>query len=370
MEYFKNKNNRYQINTPNGFVNFDGIQKVNRKEYLLIEFENKINIKCSINHPFILPNNKIIKSNDLKIGDYLKSKNGKTKITNIKLIQEDIELYDLINVSNGNIFYSNDIVSHNCEFLGSSGTLIAGAKLKQLAYKNPIERRWDNLFNIYELPLNNQIYVIICDVSEGVGQDSSVVQVFKINSNKTYEQVAIYRNNEISLIDFPLIIEKIALFYNDALTIVESNSIGQSVINDIVYDLEIENVFKDDDYGIKMTKTSKRLGCSHLKNNIEDNFITLNDDYTIKELYSFVKRGDTYKAVDGKHDDTITPLVIFSYFLRNSQWMDLYLDADIRKATDSFNDALINDLLPIGFIKRNGQVKELGNYSKVRLRNF
>src|SRR5210317_942961 len=49
-----------------------------------------------------------------------------------------------------------------CEFLGSSGTLIEGNKLKQLVYKQPITE--NNGLCMYHLPVEKHTYVCIVDV--------------------------------------------------------------------------------------------------------------------------------------------------------------------------------------------------------------
>jgi len=124
-------NSGYKILSPSGFVNFSGIQKVYKPYYHHIIFDDNTEIKCSNNHPF--GKNKITAEN-LKLDDVL---NGR-KIVYNEIVEEGIWLYDPIDVEEGNLYYANNIVSHNCEFLGSVDTLIAASKLRSLVFDTPI----------------------------------------------------------------------------------------------------------------------------------------------------------------------------------------------------------------------------------------
>lgn len=59
--------NNFQILTPNGFKDFDGIIK-NNKKCVKISFESGNFIECSIDHPFFI-NNILYHANQLKIND-------------------------------------------------------------------------------------------------------------------------------------------------------------------------------------------------------------------------------------------------------------------------------------------------------------
>jgi len=119
------KNNKYLINTPNGWQPFDGIKKVEKKISLNIILEtDKIN--CTYEHPFI-SDNKIIKAKELKKGMYIDTKGGKQKVIGIHNIKgKCINFFDVLEVGGNHTYYANNIVNHNCNFLGSSNTLIEG----------------------------------------------------------------------------------------------------------------------------------------------------------------------------------------------------------------------------------------------------
>jgi len=86
-----------------------------------------------------------------------------------------------------------------CEFLGSSGTLISGAVLKTLVAKIPLSDR-DGL-TIYEEPVKGNQYAITADVSRGKGLDYSAFQVIDVTT-MPYKQVCVYRNNLATPLDY------------------------------------------------------------------------------------------------------------------------------------------------------------------------
>ena len=263
-----------------------------------------------------------------------------------------------------------------CEFLGSAGTLISGTKLKSMVWIDDFEVKLNDKLRIYEQPikrdddehLRDGKYILIFDTGEGVGSDDSTVHVFNVDT-KPYNQVAVYRDNNISIRDFPLIVDSIGKMYNDALVIGENNTIGAAVLDDLFYDYEYENIFfsivsrkkntsvdevNDEKFGIRMTTQSKKIGCSNLKRNIEDDYFQINDFHTIQEFTCFIKKGDTYKAEEGKHDDLITPLVIFSYFLRRREWVEMWLDQTKEGTREELLKQIESDLLPMGFVCDDG----------------
>lgn len=213
-----------------------------------------------------------------------------------------------------------------CQFHGSSDTLINGPKLQQLAAKNPLPGS-SNDFKIYSNPVKDHIYVTTVDVSEGVGKDYSIVNVIDVTITP-YEQVAIFRNNKTTPLQLGYITEKISKKYNNAFIVVESNSIGSTVCNVLFYDLDYENLIRTkidksenktsggarSELGLRMTKKSKSFGCSSLKDLIENEILIVNDKDTINELTTFVKDGSTWKAEKGKNDDTVMTLVSFAWF--------------------------------------------------------
>ena len=114
MNDFK-KISDWDVLTPTGWQPFNGIKRVSKESYIKIIFNDDSNIECSTSHKIKLINNTFIYAKNIKIGQNFVGKDGKNKTVKSKRkISKKIKLYDLIDVSGGNEFYSNDIVSHNC----------------------------------------------------------------------------------------------------------------------------------------------------------------------------------------------------------------------------------------------------------------
>lgn len=262
-------------------------------------------------------------------------------------------------------------VEFETEFIGSSATLVSGSKLRSLAFRNPISSM-DN-FDIYEDVKKNKIYICTVDCAEGVGLDYSTVNVIDV-SQQPYRQVAKYRNNKLPLLLFPDIIYAIGMRYNEAFVLVETNTIGQQIIDILHYDLEYSNIFKSEMHqikgqmisagfarsssiGIRTTKSVKRIGCANLKTLIENDKLIIPDFDTIAELNSFVRIKDSYSAEEGAHDDLVMGLVLFSWLSAQSYFKDS-IDIDIRKILIQEQEKMLEEFIsPVGFLD-DGQQPE------------
>jgi len=165
----------------------------------------------------------------------------------------------------------------------------------------------------------------------------------------------VYRNNLISPLLFPNIIYKYAKVYNESWVVVESNDQGTIVCNGLYYDLEYENLFvestvKSNRLGVEMNRKVKRIGCSGLKDLLEENKLEIVDHNTILECSTFVAKGSSYEASDGNHDDLVMNLVMFGYFATGNYFTQL-TDVDIKNMMfEQQMKQIEDDVLPFGFI--------------------
>ena len=192
------------------------------------------------------------------------------------------------------------------------------------------------------------------DVSKGRGQDYSSFNLIDI-SVRPFRQVAVYRNNTISPILFPNIIYKYANSYNNAYVVVESNDQGSVVCNGLYHELEYENIHvessvKADAIGINVTRKVKRLGCSAIKDLLENSKLKIVDENTIVEISTFVARGQSYEASDGNNDDLMMNLVMFGYFASTQYFGDM-TDIDIKQMLfEKKMKEIEDDIVPFGFV--------------------
>jgi len=250
------------------------------------------------------------------------------------------------------------------EFIGSSATLIPGAKLKMLTFFSPQSSHENH--DIYEEPKTGHTYVSVVDCAEGVNRDYSVVSVFDV-TEIPYRHVAKFRDNKLSPLIFPTYVYNIAMRYNRAYVLVETNSVGQQVVDILHYDLEYENIFRIEShevkgqhiasgfkkgaaYGVKTSKTVKKIGCANLKTLIETDKLITNDFDTIAELNTFVRNKDSYEAEEGNNDDIVMTLVLFSWLTAQSYFREI-TDSDVRqRLLDERNLQLEDEMLPVGML--------------------
>jgi hypothetical protein len=351
-------NKKYQILSPFGFVDFCGVQKVYKPFYHQIIFDDGTEIKCSNNHQF--GKDRILASS-IKIDDKI---DGKIVIYN-EIVEEEIWLYDPIDVDSGNLYYTNNIISHNCEFLGSVDTLITPSKLRTMVYDDPLEK--NKGLDVYEKPLKDHSYLMTVDVSRGTSNDYSAFVVFDI-STIPYRVVAKYKNNEIKPMLFPNIINDVAKAYNKSFVLVEVNDIGEQVSSILHFDLEYDNILmcsmrgragqlvgqgfsgKKSQLGVKMSRTVKKIGCSNLKAIIEDDKLIVKDYDIISELTTFIQKNQSFEAEDGCTDDLAMCLVIFSWLVVQDYFREM-TDNDVRKRIyEEQKDQIEQDMSPFGFI--------------------
>ena len=239
-------------------------------------------------------------------------------------------------------------------FFGTGNTLINAETLMNFRAKPPKRLLEGNRVWVYEDPDPSHQYVMTVDVSKGRGQDYSTFNVIDISS-KPFKQVAVYRDNLISPLLFPNVIYKFARLYNQAWVVVESNDQGSLVTNGLYHELEYENLFmestvKSDRLGVEMNRKVKRLGCSGIKDLLEEGKLEIVDQNTILEISTFVSKGQSYEASDGNHDDLMMNLVMFGYFATGNYFQQL-TDVDIKNMLfEQKMKAIEEDVVPFGFI--------------------
>jgi hypothetical protein len=253
------------------------------------------------------------------------------------------------------------------EFIGSSATLISGSKLRSLAFYDPMRIEDDGHLFVYEDPRPGRIYIATVDCSEGVGMDYHTVNIIDA-TEAPYKQVARYRNNKLPLLFLPTAIYALANRYNQAYVLIETNNVGQQVVDILHYDLEYENIYKLEHhhikgqsisagfkrsvaFGVKTTKSVKKIGCANLKTLIENDKLIINDFDTIAELNTFVRTRDSYAAEEGNNDDIVMGLVLYAWLTAQTFFKD-ETRIDIRKIMLEEQNMLGEEsMLPFGFIE-------------------
>jgi len=310
-------NHKYEILTPMGFSKFNGITKVQKDKYIEIIIPNN-SIKCSFDHRFIV-DNKEIYAIDLKINDTLDTIDGKDIITNIIIHNDLIDLYDILNVNHNNIFYANDIITHNCDasFVSSGNTVIRGEVLEwyeKAFVEEPTEKRYkDNLW-LFDQPNSSKQYIISVDVSRGDGTDYTGFHILDL---ETLEQVGEYKG-KIPTAELPKLLQEVGFEWNTALISIENASMGWGVVQDMIR-LEYPNLyytpkkeitneyeFLDEDQftpGFTISSKSRPLIMSKLEDYVNNKLVIIRSIRTIHELKVFIWLNHKPQAASGYNDD-------------------------------------------------------------------
>ncbi len=169
---------------------------------------------------------------------------------------------------------------------------------------------------VWERPQLNNAYVMGVDTAEGLGHgDYSVIQVINVG---TGNQAAIWHGH----IAPDLLAEEVysvGLWFNSALSCVESNNHGLTTITELRHlgyptlfrKRQLNNVNNriSQEYGWKTTRTSKPLLIDDLGSAMRNQELMINDRHTIAELRTYVKN-DRGSMSGSPYDDRVMALAL------------------------------------------------------------
>ena len=119
----------------------------------------------------------------------------------------------------------------------------------------------------------------------------------------------------------------------------------------------VESSIKANALGATMTRRVKRIGCSSIKDLIEQKKLIIHDAQTIVEMSTFVSRGNSFQAIAPNHDDLMMNLVLFAWFTTTDVFQSL-TNIDMKDMLYKERlKAIQDDMLPFGFV-------ESGSYEK------
>jgi hypothetical protein len=260
---------------------------------------------------------------------------------------------------------------YECEFLGSSSTLISGPKLKRLVYQDPIKS--DEHLKIHTEPDPSRVYTMVVDTARGKEGDYSAFKIFD-NTEFPYRDVVSYRNKEIDPVVYPSVVYRLAKEYNNCFVLVETNDIGQQVADILMHDFEYDNMMFTTNRnfegvrlsgghsgvshaGVRTTKSVKKVGCSNFKSLIENDKLIINDYDTIQEMYRFIHKNNSYEAEEG-NDDLVMCCVLFSWLTDQLYFKEL-TDLSFRRRLQEDNEKRIEaELLPFGFMDDKNELQQ------------
>ena len=235
-----------------------------------------------------------------------------------------LSIDDWSKITRANMPLKQWMQEYECEFLGTGDTFVEGEVLKQLLDNKNDEYyiKYNNKMRVWEDPKPYYEYVMGVDVALGRGRDYSA---FHIINRYNGEQVAEFYSNRTPINEFAEIVSKEGSLYNIAHVIVERNSIGNNLVDELFRILEYENLWMDDhgDFGIQITTKNREIMLTQLEEFIRTNKLKINSKRTIKELLTFViKESGKIEAEKNHNDDLIMSLACTTHLLAHLQESD------------------------------------------------
>lgn len=219
---------------------------------------------------------------------------------------------------------------YECEFIGSSATLIDGAYIKELQRlyeQDPIDTLDNKRLLIFHKPIdkktmkeNNYEYLITVDPAMGTKQDYSAMHVWLLRSNIDIVHCATYHSNNVPPMEYTGKILFLAKLYHDALVLVETNEpAGGIIVNSLSRDHEYYNLInmQKEGVGFRMHHEAKIKACTYLQVYCEKLLLKMHDSRFYQELSTYGKKGSTYKAIGDGHDDLISATIMMLFYINS-----------------------------------------------------
>lgn len=188
----------------------------------------------------------------------------------------------------------------------------------------------DGKYLLWETPEQDRLYVAGVDVSEGVGEAASVVQILDITDLQEIKQVATYHDKTISPFNFTTKLNEILRHWGSPPALIERNNCGAQVVDQLKHTYNYENIVS---YGVKAGNLSfnkvgvvahtntKYKGVTNMRYFVNElRCVRIRDIRTLNELKSFVRYPNgTWAAKPGSdnHDDRVMSLIWALIILEN-----------------------------------------------------
>lgn len=185
----------------------------------------------------------------------------------------------------------------------------------------------EGCYQLWEEPNPNNAYVIGVDVSEGVNEAATVVQVLDITDPGNIQQVAVYHNRKISPYMFTSKLNEICQHWGQPPALIERNNCGAQVVDQFVNNIGYPNIVTyaskagnlinpDGDLrrpGVIAHTNTKYRGVMNMRYWLNElHAIHINDIHTLRELKTFVRHANgTWSHKDGINiwDDRVMSLI-------------------------------------------------------------
>jgi len=240
-------------------------------------------------------------------------------------------------------------------------------------------------------PLRRKEYrvVVSVDISEGLGQDYSVINVFRLSEKPVsvieeqkhkyksvvdffrLEQIAIFRNNFVSVKQLAELLYLLVFEYfnpDNVKVVLELNNYGNTLLAEMPHVFDGNNNYGSSvfvRYKHRADATEERVGLKVGENKnllVKDyqdlmysrSFVVTNED-NIREITTFVKHitvaGNVRYAADVGHDDTVMTIVNASSIFAKHEFREMVEEWSRTNSPKDFMDYVNNELRQIDFVE-------------------
>lgn len=226
----------------------------------------------------------------------------------------------------------------DCEFIESGDTFIDEEYFLKLEseIQDPKHIFEDGAYRVWEEPDVNSIYTIGVDVAEGVGKNSSVIQILDITDLTNIKQVAEYCSNTINPYEFATKVHDICEHWGSPPVLIERNNSGAQVVDLLYQTYRYPNIvsysprtgkFKFDRMGVYAHTNTKYKGVMNMRYWVHElKCILFRSKETIQELKAFQRKPNgTWCAKPGYDDDRVMSL-IWALMILDSALVQRYYD--------------------------------------------
>lgn len=218
-----------------------------------------------------------------------------------------------------------------CEFSGSINTVISADSIEYIntTIQEPIQMDLNDRLRIYNLPKQGEKFLIGVDPSKGTGEHDGCIQIYRLDSFKPVRlvNVATFQSNTTDAYEFSSIINKLSIYYNDAMIAIENNGEGSTISQNLWWVFENPNLYnsgnKESEIGIRATKSTKPKAVITMKKLIEDGSLVIRDRETAKQLSTFIeKKNGTFESSVGG-DDLVSALYWMCFLISTENFEDV-----------------------------------------------
>lgn len=216
-------------------------------------------------------------------------------------------------------------------FLGSNNTVVSSDAIGFIntTIDDNYHSDLGDRLRVFEKPIDGAKYIMGIDPSKGTGEHDACIQIYRLESFKPIKLInaATFQSNTTDTYELSSIINKLSIYYNEALIAVENNGEGSSVSQNLWWTFENPNLYnsgnKENEIGIRATKSTKPKAVITMKKLIEDGSLIIKDRETAKQLSGFIeKKNGTFECTLGG-DDLVSALYWMCFLITTENFEDV-----------------------------------------------